>query len=91
MSDIVRLKEVIKQAGMTYEQLGDAVGLTKTSIARIASGTQTPSFQVLAQIADALSVDIGDLFYSSKDKEMQPIYIKNEEGELQKIGYLSKK
>ena len=65
--EFLRIKEAIKENGFTYESIGSAVGLTKTSIARIASGDQTPSFDTLKRIADTLDVDIRDLFHPTKD------------------------
>ncbi|CAA0146712.1 putative transcriptional regulator [Tenacibaculum maritimum] len=64
--DFLNIKEQIKSKGYTYETFGKEVGLTKTSIARIVSGTQTPSFEMLAKIAKTLDVDIKDLFHSTK-------------------------
>ncbi len=87
---IVRIKEVIKEKDFTYESLGVAVGLTKTSIARIASGDQTPSFSTLKSMADALNVDIRDLFESTKKEEnnSEPIYVYRD-GKYVSVGTLS--
>lgn len=85
----LRIKQAIKEQGYTYESLGDAVGLSKTSIARIAAGDQTPSFDTLKMISDTLNVDIKDLFVSTKDgQSMKPIFQKDDEGKLVEIGYL---
>lgn len=65
--EYLRIKEAIKEAGHTYESIGKAVGLSKTSIARIASGDQTPSFDTLKRIADSLKIDIRDLFNPTKE------------------------
>lgn len=84
--DYLKIKEVIKQQGFTYESLGNAVGLTKTSIARIASGEQTPSFDTLKKMSEILNVEIGDFFKS--DQSNKPLYTKDENGNLIEIGYL---
>ncbi|MFK7834257.1 MAG: helix-turn-helix domain-containing protein [Winogradskyella sp.] len=68
--DFLNIKEQIKSKGYTYEAFGKEVGLTKTSIARIVSGSQTPSFEMLGKIAETLDVDVRDLFNPTKtDKE----------------------
>ena len=86
--EFLRIKEVIKQSGETYETLGQKVGLTKTSIARIASGDQTPSFEMLKKIAETLNCGIQDLFVDSGKEGLTPIFKKNTQGELVEIGYL---
>ena len=88
---IVRIKEVIREQGFTYESLGDAVGLTKTSIARIASGDQTPSFTTLKKIASTLDIDIRELFEPTKEEanEEETLYVLRD-GQYQPIGKLLK-
>ena len=83
-SDILRLKELVKLKGFTYEKLGNKVGLTKTSIARIASGDQTPSFNTLKEIADTLDVDIRELFHPTKETK-DKFYIEEGTGKRIKI------
>lgn len=80
--------EAIKQSGETYESIGQKVGLTKTSIARIASGDQTPSFEMLKKLADNLNCEIKDLFVYDNEISGTPIYKKDADGNLIEIGYL---
>lgn len=88
--DFLRIKEAIRENGHTYESLGAAVGLTKTSIARIAAGEQTPSFEMLKNIADTLGIEIQDLFHRSTDKKDHTvkIYRKDDSGHFVEIGSL---
>jgi len=86
--EFLRIKEAIKQNGDTYESLGQKVGLTKTSIARIASGDQTPNFEMLKKIAVSLNCEIKDLFISTVENST-PIYRKDEAGNYIEIGYLT--
>lgn len=76
--NFLNIKEMIKSKGFTYESLGKEVGLTKTSISRIANGDQTPNFDMLYKIANTLDVDIRDLFKPTKDKKMVGVVIFNE-------------
>lgn len=64
--NFLNIKEQIKAKGYTYESFGNKVGMTKTSIARIASGNQTPSFETLGKLANALEIEVIDLFKSKK-------------------------
>ena len=64
--DFLNIKEQIKSKGYTYESFGNEVGLTKTSVARIASGNQTPGFDTLKKMADVLDIDIRELFKPTK-------------------------
>ena len=68
--DFLNIKETIKESGFTYESLGKEVGLSKVSIARIANGDQTPSFETLYKIAEKLNVDIRHLFKPTKGKNL---------------------
>lgn len=52
-----RLKEVRKNAGLTQQQLGDMVGVTKVSVCCYEKGTRTPTLDTLLDIADALHVE----------------------------------
>ncbi|GAB5400154.1 MAG: hypothetical protein Aureis2KO_17390 [Aureisphaera sp.] len=65
--EYLNIKECIKNKGIGYKELGEIVGLTKTSIARIAAGKQTPNFVTLAKIANALDVEVKELFKSTEE------------------------
>ena len=72
--DFLNIKEQIKDKGFTYEGFGVEVGLTKTSINRIVSGAQTPSFEMLGKFADTLGIEVMDLFKPVKgDKSPKEI------------------
>ena len=88
--DFLNIKELLKEKGYTYETFGNEVGLTKTSIARITSGSQTPSFEMLYKIACTLDVDIKDLFHSTKDSEAKETIYALRGGNYVPIGELKK-
>lgn len=83
--DFLNIKEQIKSKGYTYESFGKKIGLTKTSIARIVSGSQTPSFEMLGTIAKTLDVDIKDLFNSTKTQKEPKDEVQNIIDQLQNL------
>ena len=54
----IRIKEKRKQLGLTQQQLGDLVKVTKVSICCYESGARTPNLDTLIDIADVLGVDV---------------------------------
>ncbi|WP_375587146.1 helix-turn-helix domain-containing protein [Flagellimonas aurea] len=82
--NFLNIKEQIKSNGYTYESFGAKVGMSKASIARIASGNQTPSFETLEKLANALDIEVIDLFKSKKGYEEPNGYVEYL-GEVHKI------
>jgi transcriptional regulator with XRE-family HTH domain len=66
---VLRLKEVLKQKGISGKSLAETVGITETSLSRIINGDQQPRFELLLQIAEALDVDIRELFNATKEEQ----------------------
>lgn len=52
-----RLKEIRKQAGLTQQQLGDLIGVTKVSVCCYEKGTRTPTLETLVDLANVLNVE----------------------------------
>ncbi|WP_313029486.1 helix-turn-helix transcriptional regulator [Soonwooa sp.] len=75
---ILRLKEVLAEKGMQNKDLADKIGVTPTTISNITQGNNFPKPETLLKIAEALDVDIRELFQSTKEDDIVPIYIKNE-------------
>lgn len=61
------IKEVIKKKGYSVTSLAEKIGMTQVSLSRIINGN--PTVETLEKIADALDVDVRDLFNSTKTKE----------------------
>ena len=59
-----RIKNVMMEKGETMETLSLKLGITKQALY---ANMQAPSFQKLMQIAEALSVEIWELFVDEKD------------------------
>lgn len=64
---MVNLKAERRKAGLTQKQLGEKVGVTRTHIGNIETGSYRPSVEVAMAIAKILGFD-WTLFYVNKDK-----------------------
>ena len=58
---INRIKEVLKEKGMTQAALADALGVRYITVNRIVNGHQEPTLKMLSQIAKLLKVSPRDL------------------------------
>ena len=56
-----RLREARVAAGMTQEQLGFALGITKSSVSAWGNGRETPSFRLLPEIRKHLGRSLDEL------------------------------
>ncbi|MDY3520614.1 XRE family transcriptional regulator [Riemerella anatipestifer] len=88
--NILKLKEVLKDKGVTGKELADGIGVSVTTISNIIVGRNFPKPQTLLDIATFLNVDIKDLFNSTKDTNNNetPLYIQNEQGDYVEVGSL---
>lgn len=70
--DIVRknIKKYRKMAGLTQQELADMIGVSMHYISQIESAKPYKYFTLLiiGRIADALNIDIKDLFEKQKEK-----------------------
>lgn len=46
--------------GLTQEELASRVNITRSAIARLESGSKTPSFEIMAQIASVLECSLDE-------------------------------
>ena len=58
----LRIKEVLKEKGITAVSLAPIVGVTQPSMSNIINGKITPSLGTLEKIAIALGVGVWELF-----------------------------
>lgn len=65
---MLRLKEVMKEKGITGKELSEMVGITPASVSNIANGNHFPKPELLKQIAEVLDVDIRELFIPTKNE-----------------------
>ena len=59
---MLRVKDILKEKGMTQKELAEKMGVAEISLSRSISATGNPSLDTLKKIADALNVDISELF-----------------------------
>lgn len=57
-----RIKELRKKAGLSQEELSEKIGIDGKYLSRIEVGKRSPSLETLEGIADALNVEMKDLF-----------------------------
>jgi transcriptional regulator with XRE-family HTH domain len=73
----LRIKEVIKEKGMTVQTLADKMGINRVGLSNHINGN--PSVAVLEKIAAALEVPIQELFEKEKNENINGyIEIENE-------------
>ena len=60
----MRIKEVCKEKGITVSQLAEKMGIKQESLSRAINGN--PTLETLERIANALEVDITELFEQPK-------------------------
>ncbi|MCI9608517.1 MAG: helix-turn-helix transcriptional regulator [Muribaculaceae bacterium] len=68
-----RIKEILKEKGVTQQELANRLGVTRMSIVKTLAGN--PSQETLERIADALNIPIWQLFISPEE-------IQREKGQL---------
>lgn len=61
----IRLKLLRKQLGLSLQALAERSGLTKSYLSKIERDISTPSIAVAMKLAEALGVDVNDLFSTS--------------------------
>ncbi len=62
----LRIKEILKEQGITNISLADQVGITRPNMSNIVNGKTKPSLDTLERIAVALGVPFTDLFEQPK-------------------------
>jgi transcriptional regulator with XRE-family HTH domain len=64
--EVLRLKLLMAQKGMSREDLANKVGVSMTTISNINSEKNLPTINLLLQLAEALDVDIREMFVPTK-------------------------
>ncbi len=60
-----RIKELIKKKGYTQQELADKLGISRVGLTQLVNGK--PSYPTLEKIAEALGVEMWELFASRED------------------------
>jgi transcriptional regulator with XRE-family HTH domain len=63
---VLRLKEIMNQKGVSREELAHKVEVSMTTISNISSEKNLPTINLLMAIAEALDVDIREMFVSTR-------------------------
>ena len=58
---MIRLKEILKDKGLTMVQLAELSGITPSNLSNYTNGKVSPTLETLNKIADALNIDITEL------------------------------
>lgn len=58
----VRLKEVLSEKGVTSAELAGRVGVSKATVSNLINNKTMPSLDTLEKIAEALGVEMWELF-----------------------------
>lgn len=80
-----RLKQRRSERGTTQDELADAVGLLRTSIANIESGRQRTPIHVLYNLCLALATDLEAILPSTKEINVQQRVQMNIEGSIKEV------
>jgi transcriptional regulator with XRE-family HTH domain len=70
--ELLRLKEVLSEKGVTGKDLAKKVNVTPNTISNIISGNTFPTPKLLEFIAMTLDVDIRELFKPTKSENNTP-------------------
>lgn len=63
----LRIKEIMQEKGVTSASLSTMVGIHKVSVSNIINGKLNPSTETLEKIAEALGVEMWELFKSKSE------------------------
>lgn len=61
-----RIKELLKERGVTISNLAEQIGTTQTSLSRALGEKGNPTYETLCKIAKVLGVDMSELFSDSQ-------------------------
>ncbi len=65
----LRIKEVIKEQGLTITELAEKMGINRVNLSNMVNGN--PTVETLNKIADALGVSVTELFEQPKHDTAQ--------------------
>lgn len=63
-----RLKEAIKERGITQKFIYDKVGINKSTMTELVNGKRDPSLQTAYRISKVLGVKIEDIWYEDDEE-----------------------
>ena len=81
---VLRLKEIMALKGMSRDELSSIVEVSPTTISNISSEKNLPTIQLLLKIAEALGVDVRELFVPTKGTSVSQLEIEEASALLEK-------
>lgn len=84
MNEILRIKEIAKEKGISMEDIANSLGINRVTLSRNINGN--PTLSTIHKIAEVLDVDVKDLLISTKKKNEKDLLIRDDEGQLKVIG-----
>lgn len=61
-----KLRKFRREKNLSQEELSKAAGLDRTFVGKIERGERSPSLQTISKLANALDIEIYELFYFDK-------------------------
>ena len=87
---VLRLKEIMTLKGMSRDELSSIVEVSPTTISNISSENNLPTIKLLLKIAEALDVDVRELFVSTKGTSITQLEVDEAKELIEKgLGILS--
>lgn len=84
----VRLKDIMKERGVTSAKLSEMIGISKVTVSNLINNKTAPSLDTLEKIADTLNIPLWQLFATPEEVKGDvcphcgmPLSIKIEKGE----------
>lgn len=84
MNEILRIKEIAKEKGISMEEIANQLGINRVTLSRNINGN--PTLSTIQKIAEVLDVDVKDLLISTKQKKEKDLLISDDDGQLKVIG-----
>lgn len=78
---MLRIREILKEKGITQEELAQMIGVTRSSLIKTIDGN--PTIETLQKIADALDVTVPELFAPQSESSFTALI--DNEGELRRF------
>jgi transcriptional regulator with XRE-family HTH domain len=76
--NLLRLKEVLKDKGISGKDLAERVEVHPQTISNIIQGSNFPKPELLKKISEELDIDIRELFISTKEDAKEAVYVLRE-------------
>lgn len=74
---MLRLKQIIKERGLTQSKIAEAMKVSTVSVSQWASGKSIPSLKSLVKLTEILGVTLDELVISEKRKKPSKKYAQN--------------